>query len=155
VIEIAAPPDELPLFVRRESILPLFEGARIPDDAAAEAFQLDGLIDTLTVADGLTDWMKANAIVTLLVSNPTLPLKCQLGDHTTLQIEPVDAHVPLTLTARPAPPPLVRTHLPSYTEMGTAVYLSPGMSAVLPCDTHRVRLSVLSGPSRWYVVRPG
>lgn len=148
--EIDAPLAELPLFIRQGAVLPLFEGAR---DQSRADFQLDGLVDTFTTAEGLTDWNVSNQTLTLLATELNEPQELSFGDGTVIRLSTDSKATPVLVPLQPAPTALAHDHLPSVAGPGYAAFLSPGQSATFPPSRHPLTLNVLSGPARWYVVR--
>ena len=151
-VEISADLNELPLFIRHGSMLPLFEGrARLePPDQ----YQLDGLVDTLAEADGLNDWRELNRSLTLLLTEftPCAPADLHLGDGTRIRLGHHQA-ASSPAPQRNAPAPDHHDHLPAGSALGLAVFLAPGQSTRLTVNGQTFGLSIEGGPARWYILR--
>lgn len=154
-VEVAAPLDRIPLFLREGSWIPLFEGG-LRRDAAAN-LRLDGIVDTLAPARGpdLTDWTAAARVVTLVGAGTPRSEKLTLFDGARLAITvSPSGSTGSGAPGVPALAPDATDHLPA-AGPGRGAFLAAGEALATSLGTapDTVRLAVLAGSPRWYVLR--
>lgn len=162
-IQVNAPLEHLPLFVRAGAALPLFEGRMLQTEPGSQgALRPEGIVDTLTEHgdSDLVTLKTADRAVSLWIESAGVT-RLRLYDGTDLSV-----HVqPLGTAAQESPAlarvgrwtavPAFHDHLPAGARPGRAVDLGPGDAAVMAVEPWKVTLSIHHSPiRRLYVLRP-